>query len=146
MIMTEFTTLAAPLPGRTPGVFDMLYHLTPSTGVLHDQQIKPVLLARSPVSQQPDTGHARDVSLLAAIHRLECAAAYVAAPRFDLHKRNDLPPPHHQVDIVTAQLKAVRLERPAARREVGKSGALALDAKDLALILPLGNGNEPATG
>ena len=115
-----------------------------AAGDPYDQQIKPVFIARTAVPENPALGHTSDVSLFPGTYRLESAAIIQGAAGFDFDKGYQPATANNQVDVMPAQTKSVRLDRPATGGEECDGQTLAFQTEHLALIFPLDDRNEPA--
>ena len=94
--------------------------------------------------EQPDGGHPRDIALFALADRLDRRTAAAGAAGLYFHEGHHVPLPDHEIEIVPAQLEAVRLDRPAAGGKKSASDLVPVEAEQLALIFPLGCRDEAA--
>jgi hypothetical protein len=142
--MTGLEPLPTPFPNKPPCIGNML-DCGCAGGDLHDQQIKPVFIARTAVPENPALRHSSDVSLFSSAYRLESASIIQGTAGFDFDKGYQPTTANNQVDVMPAQPKPMRLDRPATGSEECDGQTLAFQTEHLALIFPLDGRNEPTS-
>lgn len=143
-LVTQNRSLLAPVTRRPPSIGYVLDRWTRATNVVDGNQIKPILVSRASVTQHPHGGHPRNVALFAPADRLEGGSADRGAAGLHLDKRDRPAFPDYQVEIVPPKFEAMRLDRPAARREEGYGDSFSMDAEQLASVFPFLDWNEAA--
>lgn len=115
-----------------------------AAGAPDGHQVKPILVSGTSVAEHPHGSHPGNVALLAPADRFEAGSADRGAPSLHLDKGHRPAFSDHEIDIVPAELEAMSLDRPAARREEGYGGPLPVHTEQLALVFPFVNRNEAA--
>ena len=123
----------------------MLHH-RPLPPLPHAHEIEPADVSPPPVPRQPAGGHPRQDHSLAEAHRLRRRPAADASPALHLDEGDDPVPPGHEVQVVPAEAEAVRLDPPAAGREIGQRRQLPAETAAVAAVAPLGDGDETLSG
>lgn len=142
--MIENRALPTPRALQSPRVCYVLYHRLSSAAVLNRHEVEPVLILGSAMPEQPDAGDPRDITLLPPAHCLESAAAQSGASSLHLDEGDCSTPPDDEVDVMTTQLEAMRLDRPAAGCEIGNGDPFTLETEQMTRIFPFGDRDEPA--
>jgi hypothetical protein len=124
----------------------MLHLISTTAEVADSQQVEAIGIARAAIAMAPDERHAPDGVPFEGADRLDGRPADTRLPRLHLDECDHAAAPGHQVEIVPAEAKTVRLDLPSARSEIGDGRALAGDTSAVAPIGPLADWNEASSG
>jgi hypothetical protein len=106
--------------------------------------VKTVSVPQSAEASPPAFRHPGERPELLPAESLSRVSAGERGPGLDLDKGHQLRAPDNEVDVVTADPEAVRLDLPSPGGQPGERELLPTEAAEVAGIGPIGNGNEGA--
>jgi hypothetical protein len=114
----------------------MLNGVLPRPMLVHRDDVKPVLVALSPVTEAPNRCHFRDDRLFPPVYRLKGTSAYDRTPGLDLYEGHRTTPAGNKVDVMATEFEAMGLDVPAAGDQIGYGRSLSPESSDLPEVFP----------